>query len=399
MPLTNTATRFGSASKALHWATALGIFAMIPLGILASDAPYDTAEQLAWKAQLFSVHKTLGVALFFLALTRIAWALTQPKPAPLHPQRRLETWLGETVHWLLYGSLVIVPLSGWLHHAATTGFAPILWPLGQGLPFVPDSPSLAETFGALHRIFEKVLLVSILLHVAGALKHHVIDRDATLRRMLPGKVQAGTPGARHKPLLAAIAALAVWGGAIGTGAAMALFAHPETPQSAALEQVESDWTVHDGRLEITIKQFGKEVTGQFADWQAAIRFDDPNAPAPQGAVEVEVAIGSLTLGSVTDQAMGPDFFDAGAFPTARFTAEIHAIAEDYEARGTLTLRGQELPLTLNVQLQIDGDTAQATGIGTLDRRAFGIGETMTDPAQLGFEVLVRFDLTATRGGT
>ncbi|MFZ7093362.1 cytochrome b/b6 domain-containing protein [Primorskyibacter sp. 2E233] len=396
MPLTNTATRFGSLSKALHWATALGILTMIPLGIIATDAPFETAETLAWKAQLFSVHKTIGVTLFFLAVIRILWAITQPKPAPLHAERRIETWLAETVHWLLYGSLVIVPLSGWLHHAATTGFAPILWPFDQGLPFVPDSPALAEVFGALHRIFEKVLVVSIILHVAGALKHHVIDRDATLRRILPGQTEAGDPSVTHRHAMAVVAALAVWGGAIGLGAGLGSFAHEEAPKGPALEQVASDWTVQDGSLSITIQQFGKAVTGQFADWQAAIRFDDPTAPAPQGDVSVDVSIPSLTLGSVTAQAMGPDFFDAESFPTARFQGEIYAVSELFEARGSLSLRGAEVPLTLLFELQIDGDTAQAKGYGTLDRRAFGIGETMTDAGQLGFEVRVDFELTAVR---
>ncbi|WGW02474.1 cytochrome b/b6 domain-containing protein [Tropicibacter oceani] len=397
MPLTNTATRFGSAAKALHWATALGILSMIPLGIIASDAPYDTADQLAWKAQLFSVHKTVGVGLFFLALVRIAWALSQPRPAPLHPDRKLETWTAETVHWLLYGSLVIVPLSGWLHHAATTGFAPILWPFGQGLPFVPSDPALAELFGALHRIFEKVLVVSVLLHVAGAIKHHVIDRDATLRRMLPGRTEAGSKG-RHGSAMASLGgAVLIWAAALGIGAAQGAFSHPEAPATPALAQVDSDWVVQDGTLSITIQQFGKQVTGQFADWQAAIRFDGPDAPAPQGTVTVDVAIGSLTLGSVTDQAMGPDFFDAKAHPTARFTGDIHALSEQYEAQGTLTLRGTEVPLTLSFQLDIDGDTAQATGFGTLDRRAFGIGAAMSDAGQLGFDVRIDFALTALRG--
>ncbi|MGD9294163.1 MAG: cytochrome b/b6 domain-containing protein, partial [Roseobacter sp.] len=136
MPLSNTAQHYGSISKTFHWLTALLILTLIPLGIYANDLPYDSSEQLARKAWFFSLHKTLGVTVFFVALARILWAIVQPKPSPLHPDRKLETFAGSMVHWLLYGSLLLVPLSGWVHHAATTGFAPIWWPLGQNLPLV-----------------------------------------------------------------------------------------------------------------------------------------------------------------------------------------------------------------------------------------------------------------------
>jgi hypothetical protein len=92
--------------------------------------------------------------------------------------------------------MLIVPLSGWVHHAATTGFAPIWWPFGQSLPFVPVDATVAATAGAMHWLFTKILAASILLHVAGALKHHLIDRDATLRRMLPGHVLGRCASAR-----------------------------------------------------------------------------------------------------------------------------------------------------------------------------------------------------------
>lgn len=106
MPLANTTQSYGGVAKTLHWLTALLILTLIPLGIVANQLPYDTSEQLAQKAWLFSLHKTLGVAVFFVALVRILWAVTQPKPGLLHPDRKVESLAAETVHWLLYGSLV-----------------------------------------------------------------------------------------------------------------------------------------------------------------------------------------------------------------------------------------------------------------------------------------------------
>ena len=395
MTLGNSETRFGAVTKTLHWLTALGIAAAIPLGIIANGAPYDTAEALAQKATLFSLHKTLGVGLFFVALARIVWAFSQPRPAPLHPDRRAEVLLASVVHWLLYGSLLVVPLSGWVHHAATTGFAPILWPLGQGLPFVPQSVTLAETAAALHIIFERVLVLSILLHVAGAVKHHFIDRDATLRRMLPGVAEGGRAGARPG-LLPPVLALGVWGAALGIGAGLGLFAHDAAGKGPALAQVASDWQVQDGSLTISVQQMGATVGGSFADWTAAIRYDDTGADGPQGAVEVTIAIASLTLGSVTAQAMGPDYFDATQFPTAQVAGDILRRDGGLWLDGTLTLRGAAVPLSMPVKIVVEGDTARASGQITLDRRAFGIGTAMTDPGQLGFDVVISVDLTALR---
>lgn len=198
MPRRNTSASYGTASKTFHWLTALLILTNIPLGWLARGladeirAPgFDGSEAvIARAALLFSVHKTLGLVILATALARIAWALSQPKPGLVGGDRRLEALAAETVHWLLYGSLVAVPLSGWVYHAATTGFAPIWWPFGQTLPLVSRDETVAAVARALHVTLQWVLVAAIGLHVAGALKHHLIDGDATLRRMLPGGARA-----------------------------------------------------------------------------------------------------------------------------------------------------------------------------------------------------------------
>ncbi|WP_225029689.1 cytochrome b, partial [Xinfangfangia pollutisoli] len=195
MPAQNTSRSYGALARSLHWLTALLILANIPLGLIAERLPYDTSQALAQKAWLFSLHKTLGVAVLLLALARIVSALLQPHPVPVHPDRRLETFLAALVHWLLYICLVMLPLSGWVHHAALDGFAPILWPFGQGLPFVPKSEALAALAGATHWLFSKLLIATLALHILGAVKHALIDRDGVLARMALGR-PAGKPGAR-----------------------------------------------------------------------------------------------------------------------------------------------------------------------------------------------------------
>lgn len=398
MSLKNTQTRYGSVARFFHWSIALSIITLIPLGIIADDMAYDTSELLARKAFLFQIHKTFGVLVFFLALARITWAITQPKPANLHPERKLESFMAELVHWLLYGSLVLVPLTGWIHHAATTGFAPILWPFGQDLPFVAKSESTAELFSILHKTFERVLVVSLFLHIAGAVKHHVIDKDITLTRML-GRAEGGHPHKAKHNLAAPFAALAVWTLALPAG--MAFFHDPQAHATQAVPAVEltesqGNWEVTGGNLEISVTQFGSAVTGNFADWNAEINFTDDRSLPVMGSVDVEIAIASLTLGSVTDQAMGADFFDTAQFPVARFTGDIIPVLDGYAADGTLTLKGIEQPLRFNFDLSITDDGAEMASRFELMRLDFGIGASMQDESSLSFPVEVAVSLTATQ---
>ncbi|MFK7834919.1 MAG: cytochrome b/b6 domain-containing protein [Sulfitobacter sp.] len=397
MAFTNTAHRYGGVTKTFHWLMALLILTLIPMGWWANQLPYETDAQLAQKAWLFSLHKTLGVTAFFVAVLRILWALSQPKPGLLNADKKAESFAAELVHWLLYGSLVIVPLSGWISHAAAAGFAPIWWPFGQDLPLVPKSVGVEHFFAALHWVATKVLVASLVLHIAGALKHHVIDRDATLRRMLPGTAPIGPLPDQHHSKAPLAAATVVWALAVGIGGIMAASSDKETVQEVALAEVVSDWAVEEGSIEITVVQFGSEVTGQFADWTAAISFDETIPTGDVGTVTTTIAIPSLTLGSVTQQAMGADFFDANAHATSVFEAVIRHAADGYEAAGTLVIKDRSVPLVLPMNLALDGDRAELRADVTLDRRDFGIGDNVGDEASLAFAVSVAIKLTATRG--
>jgi polyisoprenoid-binding protein YceI len=240
-----------------------------------------------------------------------------------------------------------------------------------------------------------VLIAALLLHIAGALKHHFVDRDATLRRMLPGMPTLPALPAQHHSAVPVLTALVLWvavlvGGTImgrnDTGAA----------EVAELTEVTSDWTVQTGSIEITVVQFGSAVTGSFADWTASITFDEDDPQMTIGSVTTTIAIPSLTLGSVTDQAMGADFFDAATYPTAVFDAVLNRANDGFEAAGTLTIRDQSMPLTLPFSLSIVEGLAEMKGALTLDRRDFGVGSNMNDASSLAFEVNVDVTLTATR---
>ena len=392
--LRNTGQDYGAVTKTFHWLIALLIIAVIATGVTAHNLSISDPESLEWKVRLYSIHKTIGLTILFTALLRILWAISQPKPAMIGDAPKSQKFLAEVVHYALYISLVLVPLTGWMTHAATEGFAPIKWPFGQDLPFVPNDPELAERLATAHKFFERVMVASLLLHIAGAVKHHVIDKDATLRRMWFGKTNLSDAlfSDHARGTVPALAAIVIFA-AVGTAAALQPVGKGSI-DAPVLEEVASDWRVLEGEIEITVDQFGTEVSGSFADWTAAISFDPASAEDIKGTADVTVSIGSLTLGSVTGEALAPDMLAAEQFPTATIQGDILAADAGYILEGTITIRDQSVPLSLPFQLDIADDLATATGRVVLQRLDFGVGET-TDGDTVGFEVGVNINLTAT----
>ena len=396
----NTTRAYGWAARAFHWTVAVLILIALGLGLYADSLPRGGEDQLQAIFAAFSIHKTAGMAVLLIATARILWTLSQIRPRPLHPERRLETWLAETVHWALWIGMIAMPLSGWLlHSAAPGGFSRILWPLGQRLPLVPEDAALAESFARFHETGWWVLAALIVLHVAGALKHALIDRDDTLARMagnpdrLPEPPEHRmSPGLQH--LLAACAAVAIWGGVAALTGQGEAETRPEPAATAAQPAAASGWAVQQGTLGISVKQGGNDISGQFGQWQAQIDY----APETQtGRVDVTIDIASLTLGSVSDSAKGPDFLNASAHPTASFKAEIlppAAAGQPHVAHGTLTIAGKSIETDLPFDLVLEGETATAKGQMQVDRRDFGIGAGYADESTVGFAVVINFDLTA-----
>jgi len=231
------------------------------------------------------------------------------------------------------------------------------------------------------------MAVSLLLHIAGALKHHIIDKDVTLRRMWFGQTDVPHLTKHRSPAAAPILAVAVFA---ATGWLASTW-HADA--AAPLAAVSSEWEVQDGTLSIGVTQSGSDISGEFSEWTAQIAFN-PEATPNYGDVTATIAIGSLTLGTLSAQALGADYFDATAFPTATFQADI-VDGDDgaFEANGTLTIKGISVPVSMPFALDIEGSTATMTGNLTVNRRDFTIGDT-TDDATLAPQVLIQIALTA-----
>lgn len=401
MPLSDTPRSHGALTRTLHWASALLLAGVAVLGLrahwLAGDlARAEGAEAAALvrtTAEAFSLHKTLGLCLLALTLVRIEWLRGQQRARLIRGDRPVTAFLALWVRALLYGTLILVPLTGWLHHAASEGFAPILWPLGQSLPFVPSDPWLAGLAATLHRALLVTLALALLLHVAGALRHHYMLRDATLVRMIRG---TPTEGSERQPrrLWPVLATLPVWAGVLAASLALPAAAPPQGQRPTITGA--GDWRVTEGRIRLTVTQFGSDITGEFANWSADVAWAERGNTGTAGHAVVTIDLASLTLGALTRQALGPDFLDVANHPQAVFAADLIRRIDGPLAEGALKLRGVERPVSFPFRLTIDSGTAYAGAVIALDRRDFGIGANLDTDEALAFPVTVRFDLQAER---
>lgn len=175
----NTARHYGWASIALHWIVALAVFGLFGLGFWMVDLTYYSA----WYRTAPDIHKSVGLLLFLVMLGRLAWRLSSPPPAALASHGPLTRLAARAGHGLLYLLLFGVMASGYL--ISTADGRPISV---FGLVDVPALPALMEqqedVAGAVHRYLAWGLVALAAVHALAALKHHFIDRDATLLRML-----------------------------------------------------------------------------------------------------------------------------------------------------------------------------------------------------------------------
>ncbi|NIZ03950.1 cytochrome b [Thalassospira lucentensis] len=173
---------FGFATKSLHWIMALLMLVVFTIGWYMDFLPLGMAK-LEWMSR----HKSLGVTILSLAILRIVWRLCEPTPRSLSPHK-LERVVAKLGHLALYGVMIAMPLSGWMMSSAAN-FPVSVFGLFTLPNLVAPDKELFETLKTVHWLLSWAIVVLVVGHIGAALKHHFIDRDATLRRMLPGKIE------------------------------------------------------------------------------------------------------------------------------------------------------------------------------------------------------------------
>jgi cytochrome b561 len=172
------ATRYHPVSIALHWLLALMILGSLAVGLYMTGLPFSPS-----RLKLYNWHKWAGMTILGLSALRLLWRLAHRPPAEL-PMPAWQSRAAHFAHGALYFFFFAVPLSGWAYSSAA-GFPVVLFGVLPLPDWVPVDRPLSESLKQLHHLLAYALAAVIALHIAGALKHHFLDRDAVLQRMLP----------------------------------------------------------------------------------------------------------------------------------------------------------------------------------------------------------------------
>lgn len=423
-------TRYTTVAIVIHWLIAAAIIFQIILGWRMGDGPKGPTTYA-----LFQLHKSIGITILLLSVLRLVWKLVNPAPPPPVDQARWEQVAAKLVHVGFYVIMIGLPLTGWIMVSASRVPIPTLLYGTVPWPHLPLLPELAE--GAKHAwreageighgVLVKLTYLLLVLHLGAVAKHQILDKDEVFAHMAAGAkpgvkeprlwlaaagliavIAAGylyTPAVKAKPAAPAPAAEPAPAEASAptapTAAATTEAAAPAMPEAAAPEAALKDpvaWVVQKGStLNFTASWSGEAIEGQFKTWKADILFSPQALDRSKVTVAIDMASASTGDGQRDESLPSGDFFDTAEHPKATFTAtKFRKTGEGkYVADGTLDLRGVKKPLSLPFTLKIDGDTATARGVTTLDRTTFGVGQgewASTD--QIAASVKVAFSLTA-----
>ncbi len=177
----STVEVWSRAARLFHWLIAALILVQATIGLTMVQLP--RRPDIIW---VYTLHKSLGITILLLAVLRLGFRLFQRRPPKL-PMPGWQDGLARGTHVALYVLLFAIPISGWLFDSYSS-LRPLYWWWWLKLPSLTGGANreLADVFQLWHESLFWALVAVTVLHVGAALKHHFLDRDDTLRRMLPG---------------------------------------------------------------------------------------------------------------------------------------------------------------------------------------------------------------------
>lgn len=407
--------RYSRTAILLHWAIAALLAFQLAVG-------WGLEDLGARGFHLYQWHKSVGILILALTLVRIAVRLTKPRPPKT--EGGWQGALASGVHWGLYAFMLAAPLSGWALVSTARVKVPTLLFGAIPLPHLPLPAGAHEVAEGGHGVIAWIGVALFLLHVAGALRHHVLMRDGLIWRMIPGRSpvlllllpalmlaafvggRAILPSGDARPTAAAPTAEAENVAELDDVAAPANVADAPANETAANSAAPADtpagpppaWAVQPGgRIGFSVGNDGETISGAFSKWTAKIVMDPDH---PEGAdIQVSIDVGSASVGDAYKDGMlpGDEFFGAAAHPTATFTAKgAQATGPGrYKASGTLTLKGVSKAQAIRFSLSGAGETRKVTGSATVARAAFDVGNGDSSKG-LAPQVAVTFAFTARR---
>ena len=175
----NDSKSFGIVAITLHWIVALVAIGLFALGWWMTGLDYYSP----WYQAAPWWHKSIGITIGLFIILRIIWRFANPPPPALNTHTLLETRVAKVAHALLYVLLLTTLISGYLISTADGRAIEVFgwFAVPATLQGIPNQEDIA---GWIHWIVACILMGLALLHAAAALKHHFIDRDRSLLRIL-----------------------------------------------------------------------------------------------------------------------------------------------------------------------------------------------------------------------
>lgn len=364
----------------------------------------------------FQLHKSLGLSVLALSLVRLIWRLLHPAPAPPPTMAPWERRAAQATHAALYLLMLALPFSGWLY--VSTQWRgdqalnlPTLWFGWFEVPHLFGLDELAaeqrRAWAALglqaHEFLAWSMAILLGLHVAAALKHHFVNRDQVLARMLPLANRAdglASPPSRARRLIFAAASLAAVASAAGLLWQLYTPASEHDRGSAAIRTAPGGWLIdaNNSHIGFSGSHAGTAFEGRFSSWQAALMLD---AEAPeQSTITASIDTASASDGiPLHDQTLRqPEWFDVDQYPQAHFrsTRISRAGANRYQLTGVLQIKQQMIPVS-GLWLELGQDSASIRGQLTIKRSEANLGmESDPDAQWISEDILVDVLVRASR---
>ena len=403
MQVTNTEDDYGLIAKVFHWLVAVLVIGLLPMGLFMSGM-----DNSPLKFEIFALHKSFGLLVFFLGLGRIVWRFVSPPPDHLETHEHWEVTLASAAHFWLYVCIIGMPLSGWLMSNAAEFPVPFF---GLQMPqLITKNEELGGLFGQTHEILAYTLLFVLGLHVAGALKHHMIDKDETLGRMAYKTKGMVLPAIIVLVVGASFgaSALLIAKGFLNKGGEVEGIVAAETatapsniapPDTSAL--AENGWAIvpEKSKLQFKSSMYDSPFSGDLSDFNGTIIFNPDDLA--NSRVDIRINMSKVVTGDADRDSniTGAAWFDTAQFPESRYVADKFEKGDgnNYVAIGNLTIRGKSMPVVIPFTLDITGNEARMKGDVMLNRLDYGMGAGEWEDAKtVGHDVQVLIDVTAIR---
>ena len=357
MPLKNNNKSYGAIAKSFHWIMALIILGLILVGLYMTELAYSP-----FKLEVYALHKSFGLLVLWMAGLRILWRLYSKPPQANIPHQKWENFLSKLTHIFLYIAMFGMPLSGWVMSSA--GEYPVPF-FGISMPdIVPKNMTLASIAHDVHEVLGFVLMAAIGLHVAGAMKHHFIDKDMTLTNMMPSIFTKFGQAVLIIILIIFVAGVFKF----LPPKLMSLQAEDAKKTVIVIEQSESKaidnaWNIvqEQSRINFIGNVYKTDFNASFSNFYGDIIFDPDDLANSKVDIKINLKSVDSQDAERDSEMLGEAWFNVASHPIANFKSiEFQEQSQGkYLVIGNLTLAGKTMPIKFPFTLDIvKGDQGQ-----------------------------------------